>query len=234
MTARETGLMTLMGRKIVPETDYFQFPKSDGTLGCCAETWTEALDAIGAFVEADTPHETLVIDTLGWGMDKLCQEHVCKTLFGGDWGEHGFGGWNKGYDATLPHWRELLKLLDRLRDERGIATISLCHVKVQEVKHPGGPNYDEFQPDMHPKTWSLTKGWKDDVVYLCHEAPILQKTKDVFAKGKQHGRKVRMAMACNGVGYVASNRSNVTDDIVLSSESPKQAWADLESAMRGG
>src|SRR5262245_37816507 len=158
MTRGETGLLTLMKYKQIKPTPYIDFGGPE------VLNWNQCLATIRMMIEEAQPGSTFNIDTLN-GLERLCHEHVCATHFGGDWGEKGFAGFQRGYAMAVSAWKELLDLLDQLRSKRGIATFALAHTNIQTIKNPLGPDYDQFQPNMHKLTWAVTSGWADMVLF---------------------------------------------------------------------
>ncbi len=219
MARGETGLQTLIDNGLVPEIDHF--PET--------QSWADVLSQIRWLCESDTGHKTLVIDTLN-GCERLCHEHVCHTKFGGDWGEQGFTSFQKGYDVALSDWRELLSLLDHLRNERSMSVICLCHTQVKTYQNPEGPDFDRYQPDMHRKTWGLTHRWADLVLFANFEM-FIEAKKGGRPKGK--GGQSRMLYVERHAAYDAKNRHGLSETIVMG-ESPQEAWDNFKSALTAG
>lgn len=218
MARGETGLETLIDAGLLSETP--SFPES--------KTWGDTLAAIDVLTRNDHPYRTLVLDTLN-GFERLCHEHVCLTNYGGDWGERGFTGYMRGYETSLADWRELLISLDRLREERKMGIICLCHTKVAPFKNPEGPDYDRYQPDMHPKTWSLTHKWADVVMFGNFETFIDKESPKGRAKGK--GGQDRFLYTERSAAFDAKNRHGLPGQIAMKPDAAG-AWAEFSKCMR--
>ena len=136
-TRGETGLETLIDGGRVPETPHF--PE--------ISTWSELLQVINTLRTETHQFRTLVIDALN-GAERLCHEHVCQRDFGGRWGRDGFTAYMTGYETAVSDWRELLSALDRLRAEKNMAILALCHSRISPFKNPEGPDFDRFTPDL--------------------------------------------------------------------------------------
>lgn len=228
MTKNETGLITLIQAGQLPPTPWIRFPRAGGACSDEAETWTEALQAIHSLLTEETSFQTLCLDTLN-GLERLCHEHVCATVYDGDWGEKGFLGFQRGYETSLHEWRKLLHLLDRLRDEKGIGTFALCHTQVKTQANPLGPDYERFVPNMHRKTWDLTHGWSDLCLFGRFEVEVVAEKNKSKGKGKGGGTRVLYATytAC----WDAKNRHGLPDEIVMG-ENPQESWELLMGAFR--
>lgn len=219
MTKGETGLDTLIDAGRLPAIPHF--PE--------LQTWAELTGAIQALTEQEHSYRTLIIDALN-GAERMCHEHVCKRDFNGEWGDRGFGGYQRGFEVSLADWRELLNALDRVRAERKMRIICLCHTKVGTFKNPEGPDYDRYQPDLHAKTWSLTAKWADLVLFGNFEVTVdTQKSGD--RKGKGTGGQLRMLYTERHASYDAKNRLGLPPEIEMGS-SPAEAYQNFVTAMK--
>ena len=217
----ETGLLTLIDNLLVPEIDHF--PE--------AHSWADVMSQIDWLCNADTDHQTLVLDTLN-GIERFCHEHVCRRDFNNDWGDKGFTSFHKGYDVALADWLELLFLLDNLRAVRNMSIICLCHTQVRTFQNPEGPDFDRYQPDMHRKTWGLTHKWADLVGFMNFET-FAQKEKGADSRHKGKGGQSRMLYVERHAAYDAKNRHGLTGDISMGS-SPAEAWVNFTSTLKAG
>lgn len=215
MTRGETGIQTLIDSGQCKETAHM--PE--------AETWEDLISQVQWVAEGEHSHKTLVIDAINGG-ERLCHEYETRTKYGGDWGERGFSGYQRGYESSLAAWRELMFLLDKVR-ERGVMPFLLCHTAVKPFKNPEGEDYDRYQPDMHHKTWGLTHKWADFVGFMKFET-FTEKTNN---RAKGVGGQQRILCVERHAAYDAKNRLGLTDEIELG-DSPKDAWNNFTSAIK--
>ena len=152
MARGETGYDTLLGAGLVPA-----IPAEE------IESWSNLLRRIDDLINDQQGRKTLVLDAIG-GFERLCHEHVCTRDFGGNWGERGFGSYQKGYDLAVTDWLNLLARLDRLH-RAGVMIMLLGHCKVAPFKNPLGPDFDRYVSDVHHKTWNVTHRWADAVLF---------------------------------------------------------------------
>jgi hypothetical protein len=230
MSKNETGLLTLIENRQVGPTPWIRFPKGKDSFSDEAESWTDVLSAVRALLTEDHPYKTLVLDTMN-GLERLCHEYVCANAYKGDWGEKGFLGFQKGYDTALQDWRTLLHLLDRLRSERGMGTLALCHTQVKTQTNPLGPDYDRFVPTMHKKTWDLTHGWSDMCLFGRFEVEVDTGGSKSKTKGKGSGGSTRLLVTTYSAAWDAKNRHGLPEEIEVSSTNPQDAWADFMAAL---
>jgi hypothetical protein len=217
-----------MENEVIQEATYLQFPR-DESLQPDARSWEEVLWAVQLLLTNTHDRQTLVLDTIN-GLERLCFEYICRTQFDGNWGEKGFTAFQRGYDISVPEWERFLELLNRLRDQ-GMTVLSLAHQGIMAVPNPAGPEYTCFGPEMHKKTWAVTKGRVDAILFGQYNIVTLEN--DPKKKTKAKGGRERIIHTTQSASHEAKNRHNLSDIIYVSNESPAQAWADLEAAFQG-
>lgn len=218
MSKGETGLETLIDNRQLAETPHFPECMS----------WSDALGSVESLLTEEHPHKTLVIDTIN-GLERLCHEHVCQRDYNGDWGKSGFTSYMQGYDVACADWRVLLALLDRLREEKRMGIIGLCHTKVTAFRNPEGADFDRFQPAVHAKTWELTHRWADTVLFANYY--VATEKQDGRNKGK--GGQNRVLYTVRHAAYDAKNRAGLPEEIEMG-ETGKEAWDNFISAVKAG
>lgn len=217
----ENGLDALIEYGLVKDTP--RFPP--------VKTWDDVNAAINALIEQDHGYKTAVFDTLN-GIERLCHEYVCEHEFNGEWGDKGFGGYQRGFEVSLAPWREFLNKLDTLRDSKGMMVLFLSHTKINTFKNPSGPDYDRWAPDMHPKTWALTQRWLDAVFFGDFEVAVDAPGKDnLLKKGKAVGNSIRVLYTTESPSFDAKNRMGLPEDIDVG-DSAADAWKNLADAIK--
>lgn len=214
---KEEGIHTLKSSRLVSDSIPV-FPP--------ATSWPEVLGMLDDLATRDHSHKCLVADTIG-GLERLCHEYVCRTEFNGEWGDKGFASYSKGYEVALPHWREFLNALDRLRTDKNMSVMLLGHSIVKPFKNPNGADYDRYQPDIHPKTWALTHKWADLVLFANY---FVQTTKE-GGRTKGKGGQDRVMYTEYTAAYEAKNRHNLPGEISMGTSGP-EAWGNLVTALK--
>ena len=155
-------------------------------------TWVDLTDTLNWILESDPAYKTLVIDALSGG--RASMPRTCLPE-GFRWRLVGQG---------------LYGLYVRLRSRPG----RLASVPCPTGRHPTeGPDYDRFQPDVTPKTWSLTHKWADAVLFWNFEVQVAQVQENRKAQTKKGklisslsrrvcGRVPRLRYAGAEVAYV--------------------------------
>lgn len=217
-TGSETGLETLIDAGRLPEVAHFP----------AVQSWESLLGLIETLTVDEHSYKSLALDTLN-GAESLCHQFICHRDFSDEWGNKGFGSYNKGYEVALPEWSRLLIALDRLRTERRMTIFLLCHTKVKPFKNPEGPDYDRYQPDVHEKTWGLTHKWADCVLFGNFEVAVATDRPEA-KKGKASGG-YRILYTERHAAYDAKNRFGLPSDIEMG-DSAVQAWTNFSGAVK--
>ena len=220
--AQEQGIHTLKACGIVS--------KDIPVLPPCRE-WADVMGQLEALL-GEHDRKLLLLDALG-GFERLCHNEVCRREFNGEWGDRGFGSYQKGFEIALADWRHFLIALDKLRDERQMGVILLGHSKVKPYKNPSGPDYDRYMVDVHEKTWAMTCKWAEMVLFINFEVQFA-KGDATKQKAKATGGQFRIAYTENDAAYEAKNRHNLPPEIMLGNEGPAKAWEALSNALKQG
>lgn len=221
-TKGETGLETLMSAGQLPPTPHF--PE--------VQSWPELLSAINVLKTEEHTYKSLVIDTAN-GAERLCHEYVCSRDFNGDWGERGFASYQKGPEVALADWRMLLNGLDALRIERGMTIFMLLHTNIKTFRNPSGGDFDKYSPELDKRTWSLTKGWLDCILFGNFEITVTDVQKSGGnKKGKAAELSQRMLYtSSDNPVYDAKNRLGLPAEIECG-DSPAAGWLNLTNAIK--
>jgi AAA domain len=219
-TRQETGLETLLDNGRLPDTPHFPECK----------TWEELRGMIETLIVEPHEYKTLIVDTMN-GAERMCHEFVCQREYNGDWGKKGFASYQQGYSVSLPEWRLFLGDLDRLREQKRMAIMLLCHSKIKTFKNPEGADYDRYQPDVHEQTWSLTHKWADCILFGNFSVTVTET--DPEKKGKGTGGSLRVMYTQRSAAYDAGNRLGLPEDIDMGN-SPQEAWANFAEALKAG
>jgi len=210
MSRGETGLETLIDHDQLPPVSHLPELK----------TWTELLEAIEALWSHKHDFQTVVLDTLN-GFEEMLYDHVCETEYGGDRGPRGFLSYMQGYQTATPHWKQLLRGLDKLREEKDMSVIGLCHTLVKPFKNPAGQDYDQYTPQMHPRQWGSLHQCADLIGFI--NTVVVVDEDGNRAKGK--GGTERF-MYCEGsAAWIAGNRLGMTKFSL--GPDGKQGWKNL-------
>jgi hypothetical protein len=171
-------------------------------------------------------YETVVIDSLDWlerlVWDKLCEQYSVTSI------EKVDGGYARGYMLALSLWREVLNLLNALRN-RGMVVILIAHSKVERFEDPESSPYDRYSPRLHKHAGALISEWCDAVLFATRkmrtqseDGGFNRKRTIAHAIGKDGGERIMRAFG--SPSCVAKNRYGIAEELPLS-------WSAFVSAM---
>jgi hypothetical protein len=218
----ERGLETLVNANQLPKTPYFK--------GDC-NTYPCVLERLTWLLENDHDRQTLVLDTMN-GIEGLCHELVVERDYNGDNTKTGFLDYYVGYKTALTDWRKLLKLIDRLRIEKKMAVIGLCHTMKRTFSNPEGKDYDRYEPAFAARdTWAITHRAADAVLYMTFYTTVTQGdvSDSRSTKGKASGGQSRVIYTERTATYDAKNRFGLPEDIEADGGG-QVAWNNLTAA----
>jgi hypothetical protein len=219
---QETGLFTLVNSGRLPQVPHFPEP---------AQKWSEVHQSLNLLLSQQHPFKTLCIDTIG-GCETLLHQEVCDSCFGSDWGETGFGAFNRGVRQSVPLLSKFLAKIDELRD-RGMSIILLAHCNVTPFRSPDSADYDRYQPAVTKDSWAVLHRWADCVLFGHRRAPQLAGGANRKAKGKLlNTDQPRVLMTERCAAWDAKNRHGLPPEIPCGSSS-EEAWANFTKAMKG-
>lgn len=228
MARGETGYTTLRKYNLVPDVDTVT---DDAGNARTIDAWPELLSVVDQLAESE--YETVVLDALG-GYERLCHEHVCARDYKNEWGDKGFGSFQKGYDTSITDWLILLQKLEALKT-RGKRTVLLSHTQVKTHKNPLGADFDRYVADCHPKTWAATCKWADFVFFGNFKSitEVRQETGNIAKdKGKGIGGTDRVIYTQQCDAYTAKNRGGMPSEIAIPDD-PALSWETIHKAMQG-
>ena len=149
-----------------------------------AKCFEDMMDSLQALWTEEHDYRTVVIDSasalepLVW--DFVCRENKVSGI------EQVGGGYGKGYLEAVAHWRDMLSGLDALRNEKGMASIIIGHVKVKRFDDPAGDSYDQYQFDINDKAANLIFRWAD-VILFANTKVAVKKEETGFGQEKKRG-----------------------------------------------
>jgi len=133
-------------------------------------------------------HRTVVLDSAS-ALEPVIWQHVCQAAKVDSIEKVG-GGYAKGYTESANVWRTITQALDALRNDRGMASILIGHVKVKRHDDPIDGSYDTYQFDVHDKVSALLFRWAD-VIWFAKSKAVVRKEDAGF--GKESKRAVDVA-----------------------------------------
>lgn len=218
MSKGESGYVTLRKAGLVPDCACVELTR-----------WQDVLAQLDDLAGNIDGHGAIVLDALS-GFERMCHESVCQRDFGGDWGEKGFGAFQRGAETSIAEWLVLLSKLDRVRTAQNVPIIILSHSKVRPFKNPMGADFDRYIADCHEKTWGVTHKWADAVLFGTYVTVALEDKKSKRMKGM--GGDERVLYTTRRDAYDAKNRYAMPPQIDIPDD-PASVWGLVTGFING-
>jgi GTPase SAR1 family protein len=175
-----------------------------------AKSFDELLANLASLANEDHEYKTVVLDSLDW-CEKLIHEVVRKKE-----GERVFVEYGRGYTLSVAYIEDLLKALDRLRDEKGMTILITAHTIVKRFQSPDSEPYDRWELDLHQKAASVCEEWADVLLFASQK--IFTTSSDVGFGNKQVrgvGNGERVLLTEERPSHVAKNRYSLPYELPL-------------------
>jgi hypothetical protein len=167
----------MKGEEGTDEIDCAKFPVS--------RSYGDVIDALGVLYREDHPYQTAIIDSSS-ALEPLIWDHTAKTK-GADSIETVNGGFGKGYVEALKFWREIMDGLDALREDRGMASILIGHVKAKEFNDPEADPYTTYMFDIQERAANALYRWSDAILFANFKRAAVTKNDVGFNKKVARG-----------------------------------------------
>ena len=185
-----------------------------------AQTLDEVFTCLKALAEESHDFQTVVLDSADW-LERLIWDRVCQD-FGVRSIEKADGGYGKGYVHALTYWRQIVGLLNTLRDKRGMIVIVIAHSKVERFEDPENSAYDRYTPRLHKAAVSLLCEWADAVLFATKRFRVSKEQGTGFQGDRAIATPVgadggeRILRTVGSPACIAKNRYGLPAEIPLS------------------
>lgn len=155
-SAHKPILIPIRGEEGADEFAIPKFPVAksyEQVIGCLADLYREEHDFKTVVIDSASAFEPLVFDAV------VAAHEGAKSI------EEVGGGYGKGYTEALEYWRRITNALDALRNEKGMASIIIGHVKVKRFDDPTGDSYDHYTFDINDRTANMIYRWADSILF---------------------------------------------------------------------
>jgi hypothetical protein len=126
-----------------------------------AASYDEVMEAIGTLATEEHEYKFLVIDS-ATALERLVWEKACAVE---GWPNIEKPGYGKGYVCALQYWVQITQALDWLRQNKGMGSILIGHVKSKLFNDPQFEPYDTFMWDIKDNAASALVKWADCVLF---------------------------------------------------------------------
>ena len=200
------------------EIDVAKFPK--------ATSFEDVMNQLRTLYTEKHDYKTVCIDTLDW-LEPLIWGAVSVLHGKTNIEDIGYG---KGYTYALDQWARLLKALDCLRDDKGMAIILIAHAEVKRFDSPETEPYERYQLKLHKTSAAKIVEWADAVLFANYQI-FTEKTDVGFNKKVVRGKggQNRVMYAEERPAYKAKNRYGLPDELPFIKG---EAWNTLVTAIK--
>ena len=199
-----------------PKTVFIQTEDGLGEIDCAKFPLVGTFDDMVAQLKAirDEQHEyqTLAIDSLDW-LERIIWDRVCAD-YGVKCIEKADGGYGKGYTHALTYWRQVISLLNEIRERRKMAVILVAHAKVERFEDPEHPAYDRYTPRLHKAACSHVCEWVDAVLFATRRMRVDSDTGKAAPVGADGGERILRSFG--SPACIAKNRYRLPPEMELS------------------
>ena len=187
------------------------------------KTFDEVMQQLQAVRDEKHDFATVVIDSLDW-LERLVRDRVCAD-YGVKSIEKADSGYGRGYVHALCYWRQVISILNDIRNRRGMCVILTSHAAVERFEDPEHAAYDRYTPRLHKKANSLICEWVDAVLFATRRMRVDSTTGKAAPVGADGGERI---IRTNGSpACIAKNRFSLPAEIPLS-------WSAFMDALKAG
>ena len=179
------------------------------------KSYGDVISALTVLLTEEHDYKTVVLDSLDH-LEPLVWQKTVENANNPAINSIEDFGYGKGYIEAQAYWREILTLLDRLRNEKGIAYILTAHAHIKRFDSPECESYDRYQIKLHDKASALVQE-SLDCVFFCNYQTVVQKSDVGFGKEKTRGIGTgqRNIYTVEKPAYIAKNRFGLPEKMPL-------------------
>lgn len=192
-------------------------------------TFDELMEALQTLGTDDHTFKNVVIDSAS-ALEPVVWDSVCSDKEVTSIEAIGYG---KGFHFALEKWFELMDALDYLREEKGMGSIIIGHVKIKRFDDPERESYDAYHMDIKDNVAAALYRWADFTGFANKSVAIKKET-----SGFKKERKIA-ELTDDGQPFLYTKKTpahpgggrdvygRLPDEIPLDYKSFKEAVAEL-------
>jgi len=171
-------------------------------------------------------YQTLIYDSLDWIESllhkKIIAQYSAKNIAAAA------GGFGRGYLEAADRFRDLIELVDKLRDDKKMNVIFICHAQSKTFNDPEHQaTYERFGLKLDDRANAVFREYVDAVLFMNYQ--VFVKTEDGNAKGQAYGTGDRLIHVERKPGFDAKNRYGLHEPI---NYIERQGWNDFFSQIK--
>lgn len=168
--------------------------------------------AMRTLYREDHDYKTVIIDSLDW-LERLIWAEV---LLATEYKEIADVPYGRGYANALTFWNGILAMLNKLREDKGMAAVLIAHSTIKKFEDPHGESFDRYCPKLHDKASGLCMEWADEVFFANYKT-FTKKQEEGFGRKRTVGVGAgeRILFTTDRPAHVAKNRLSLPDEIPM-------------------
>ncbi len=215
-----------------PSAIFVQTEDGLGEINChkfpLATNLGEVIAQLTALRDEEHNFQSVVIDSADW-LERIIFDEVCKE-YGVRSIEKADGGYGRGYNHALTHWRKVIALLENLRDKRNMLIILVAHAKVERFEDPENAAYDRYTPRLHKHAASLIAEWVDAVLFANKKFRVQKENDRAIAAPIGADGGERIIRTVGSPACIAKNRYGLPSELPLSWQAFIDAYNKIEES----
>jgi hypothetical protein len=178
-------------------------------------SYQEVIEALTALATEDHDFKTVVLDSIT-RLEPLIWAALCAEK---SWGSIEEPGYGKGYIEADTYWRDVLKALSYLRDDKGMTVIMIAHETVTTFRDPLTDSYDRYTMRLHKRAEAMVRevcdalGFMNQITSINREKKAFGKKDEYVAKGAGSG--TRSINFQPRPAFDAKGRNDLPDQIII-------------------
>lgn len=179
-------------------------------------TFDDVMNSLKWLRDNKHDYQTVVIDSLDH-IEPMVWAHTCQKNKNVNNIEEVGGGYQKGYLFAIDYWREIIEMLQELRNKKQMNVVCIAHSKVVTINDPSQPlPYDRHTLKLHENKQCTAIGlWKEstDAVLFISFDDVVFKTDQKDKKAKTAGGEKRVIHTQRTPAWDAKNRYGLPAEI---------------------
>lgn len=180
-----------------------------------AATFEDVMNALQQLATEDHDFKTVVIDSVDW-LEPMVWAETCRR---NGWKTIEQPGYGKGPLAAVDVWRDYVRAINWLRDERAMTIIQIAHCQIKRFENPETDAYDRYQIKLQDRASGLIQEHADAVLFANYRISTVKSDAGFNQKiVRGVGGGDRLLYASERPAFLAKNRYAMPDQVEMTWE----------------
>lgn len=184
-----------------------------------ATTLEEVRQALRTLYRGGHDYQTLVIDSLDW-LEPLVFDEVCRQ--GGKENIEDFG-YGKGFTYARDKWREIIMILESLKNKTGMSIVAIAHAVATTMDLPDLDPFQKYNMKLHRHGAALWTEKANMILFVNYKAHVVKKD-NTNSVGKARGSGDRVIFTQERPAYLAKSRWPLDQEIFIGNDPTWEAF----------